>query len=179
MRINPRNPMEEPPGMSRFSVGIILAALFLSGAATGKPQTATTPSPSSSPLPHLSLTASDLIGLPRRTVTVTDETGQTASYSGVDLGALLAKNGAPNGAILRGRAIADYVIVRAADGYRSVFALCELDPAFTSKIVLLADQRNGAPMGTDVGPFRIVIPDEKRHARWVRKVIELDVMTVP
>ena len=164
--------------MKRFLVGVTLAALFFSGTATGNSQTST-PAPANSPLPRLSVTATLLIGLPRRTVTVTDETGQTASYSGVDLGALLAKNGAPNGATLRGRAVADYVVVKAADGYRAVFALCELDPAFTAKIVLLADQRNGAAMGSDVGPFRIVIPDEKRHARWVRKVTELDVVTAP
>ncbi len=60
-----------------------------------------------------------------------------------------------------------------ADGYRAVFALPELDPAYTDKIILLADKRDGKPMDAKEGPLRIVVPDEKRHARWVRQVTGL------
>jgi hypothetical protein len=91
--------------------------------------------------------------------------------------ALLAKNGAPSGPAIRGRAVADYVVVRASDGYRAVFPLCELDPRITDKIVLLADKRNGSPMGSDLGPFRVVVPDEKHQMRWVRNVTEIAVST--
>jgi hypothetical protein len=80
---------------------------------------------------------------------------------------------------LRGKAAADYVLVLASDGYRAVFALSGLDDAITDKVVLLADQRNGTPIGPDLGPFRIIVPDEKHHLRWVRKVVEIDVLSAP
>jgi hypothetical protein len=53
----------------------------------------------------------------------------------------------------------------------------ELDPRITDKIVLLADKRNGLPMGADLGPFRVVVPDEKHQVRWVRNVTEIAVLT--
>jgi hypothetical protein len=130
-------------------------------------------------LPPLTLTAAMFAGLPRRTVTVIEEKGDSVTYSGIDLGALLAKNGVPEGHALHGSAAADYVLVRAADGYRALFALPELDPAVTDKIVLLADLRNGAPLGPQLGPFRIVVPDEKRHLRWIHSAVEVDVVAAP
>jgi len=159
----------------------IACALFVVFCATvSGAQMTMSPAPSATgALPHLALSADLLAGLPRRTVTVTEEKGETAAYSGVDLGALLGKNGAPQGAALRGSAVADYALVRATDGYRAVFALAELDPTVSDKIVILADQRNGAPLSADLGPFRIIVPGEKHHVRWVRNVTEVDVLTAP
>jgi hypothetical protein len=54
--------------------------------------------------------------------------------------------------------------VEAADGYRVVIALPELDPAFTDKQILLAFLKDGKPLNDKEGPYRIVIPDEKRMA---------------
>jgi hypothetical protein len=71
---------------------------------------------------------------------------------------------------LRGSNMALYLLIEAADGYRVVFALPELAPGFTERVVLLADQRDGQPLSTTEGPLRLVVPDEKRHARWVRQV---------
>jgi hypothetical protein len=70
------------------------------------------------------------------------------------------------------------VMAKAADGYKVVFALAELDPAFSDKQVLLAFSRNGAVLDTKTGPLRIVIPDEKKHGRWIRQVTELEVVRV-
>jgi hypothetical protein len=55
-------------------------------------------------------------------------------------------------------------LVEAADGYRVVIALPEIDPAFTNKQILLAFLRDGKPLDQKEGPYRIVIPDEKRMA---------------
>ena len=68
-----------------------------------------------------------------------------------------------------------YLVVEAADGYRAVFALSELDPAFTDRVVLLADRRDGQPLSMRDGPLQVVVPGEKKHARWVRQVIRLRV----
>ena len=66
-------------------------------------------------------------------------------------------------------------IVEASDGYRAGFALAELDPAFTDRVILLADHRDGKALAAKEGPLQIIVPGEKKHARWVRQVIRLKV----
>jgi hypothetical protein len=68
-----------------------------------------------------------------------------------------------------------YLVVEAADGYRAVFALPELDPLFTDRVILLADRRDGKSLSEREGPLRIIVPGEKRPARWVRQVVALKV----
>jgi hypothetical protein len=172
--------------IAAFSLAAVSAAALSASVAaqavaqTVSPSAAPAPSPAAAPvvLPHLTLSPELLAGLPRTSVTAQDESGKSAIYSGVELDMLLAKNGAPHGEAIRGRAVADYVVVRASDGYRAVFALVELDARFTNKVVLVADQRDGAPLGAD-GPFRLVVPDEKHHARWVRNAVEIEVRSAP
>jgi DMSO/TMAO reductase YedYZ molybdopterin-dependent catalytic subunit len=60
-----------------------------------------------------------------------------------------------------------------------LFALPELDAAFTDRLVLLADRKNGEPLSSRDGPFQLVVPDEKRPARWVRQVRRIRVIQVP
>ena len=72
-----------------------------------------------------------------------------------------------------------YLLVDAADDYRVVFALPEVDPAFTERMVLLADHRDGQPLAVVEGPLRLVAPDEKRPARWVRQVRSCTVHRTP
>ena len=67
-------------------------------------------------------------------------------------------------------AVAGYVVVDAADGYQAVFAMAELDPALTDRVILLADRKGGQPLGAFEGPLRVIVPGEKRPARWVRQV---------
>ena len=45
-----------------------------------------------------------------------------------------------------------------------MIALPEIDPAFTTKPILLALLRDGKPLDEKEGPYRIVIPAEKRMA---------------
>jgi hypothetical protein len=77
---------------------------------------------------------------------------------------------------LKGKRLASCLLVEAADGYRVVFALPELDPAFTDKRVLLAFLKDGKALDDKEGPYRIVVPDEKRMARWVRQVTTLKIV---
>ena len=62
------------------------------------------------------------------------------------------------------------VVIEAVDGYRVVFSLAELDPALTDRIILVADSKDGQPLPSREGPFRIIVPGEKIPARWVRQV---------
>jgi hypothetical protein len=70
-----------------------------------------------------------------------------------------------------------YVLVKARDGYAAVFALPEFDAGFTDRVILLADRSQGQALGAVEGPFRLVVPGEKRRARWVRQVTDIEVMS--
>ena len=128
---------------------------------------------------HVAITAATLQGLPHITIPATDEHGHTAQYGGVALRDVLTQDGVPAGDALRGKALTRYVVVDAADGYRVVFSLAELDTAFTDRVVLIADSRDGAAFAAHEGPFRLIVPGEKREARWVRQVTAIDVEDAP
>ena len=51
-----------------------------------------------------------------------------------------------------------------------MFALAELDLELTDRVILLADTKDGQPLPPNEGSFRIIVPGEKRPARWVREV---------
>ena len=122
------------------------------------------------------LTASALAKLPRQSVKVPGRDGATLEYEGVPLVEVLKLAKVPVGEELRGRAIAPVaVIAEATDKAKAVYALSEIDPAFTDKLILLADKKDGKPLSADEGPYRIVVPTDKRHARWLRQVIKLEV----
>jgi Oxidoreductase molybdopterin binding domain len=93
-----------------------------------------------------------------------------ACSRGVALVELLQRAGVPLGKDLRGDRMVTYVVVGAADGYRVVFALPEIDPAFSDRLILLADRRDQQPLSAEEGPLRLIVPGEKRQARWVRQV---------
>jgi DMSO/TMAO reductase YedYZ molybdopterin-dependent catalytic subunit len=127
----------------------------------------------------LRLSAEDLAALPRQTVKTKDHKGVDATFEGVPLIEILKKAGARVGDKLRGGAMVDYLVVEATDGYRVVFALPELDPAFNDRVILLADRRDGRPMVDPEGPLRVVVPGEKKQARWVRQVTRLTLRRAP
>ena len=92
---------------------------------------------------------------------------------------LLGAVGAPAGEALRGKNLALYVRVSAADGYRAVFALAELDPDLRSDVPIVTASCNGNALDAKDGPFRLVVPGEKRPARWVRQVTAVDLLRAP
>ena len=127
---------------------------------------------------HLELSANDLAGFHRQTLSVTDEHGTRAEYAGVPVAEILRRAGAPLGKELRGPNMAMGVIARGSDGYRVLFSLMEFDPAFNDHDVLLADHRDGKLLDTREGPLRLIVAGDKRGARWVRGVIAFEVVRV-
>jgi DMSO/TMAO reductase YedYZ molybdopterin-dependent catalytic subunit len=121
----------------------------------------------------LKLTSADLGKLPRRTIRAKDHDGKESEYEGSPLIEVLKLVGVKFGEGLRGKNLALYLVVEASDGYRAVYALPELDPAYTDKVIMLVDKRDGKTLDAKEGPLRIVAPDEKMHARWVRQVTGL------
>lgn len=123
----------------------------------------------------LNVTTEDLKTMPRTRVEVQDE-GRTVLYEGVLVGELLKKAGAPLGPELRGNAIASYVLATASDGYQALFSLAELDPAFTSNDVIVADSIDGKPLFAYQGPLRLVAPKDSRGARSVRMLTNIELV---
>jgi hypothetical protein len=124
------------------------------------------------------LNRADLEALPHVKVTVSEHSSGSVSFEGVTLKSVLEKAGVTFGESMKGKRLADCLLVEAADGYRVVIAMPELDPAFSDKQVMLAFLRDGKPLSEKEGPYRVVIPDEKRMARWVRQVTTLKIVEV-
>src|SRR5215469_7145081 len=115
-------------------------------------------------LPHMKVTAS--------------EHSSPVLFEGVSLKSVLEKAGVTFGESIKGKRLSNCLLVEAADGYRVAIALPELDPAFTDKAIVLALLRDGKPLDEKEGPYRIVIPDEKRMARWIKQVTMLKIVDV-
>lgn len=124
----------------------------------------------------LKLSLSDLLKFPRRSVQAKDHDGKEHRYEGIELREILRQAGVKQGKELRGKALALFLLVEAADNYQAVFALPELDPEYTDRVVLLVDKQDSQPLSSAHGPFRIVVPDEKIFARWVRQVKSLTIL---
>jgi DMSO/TMAO reductase YedYZ molybdopterin-dependent catalytic subunit len=117
----------------------------------------------------MSLTLADLRDLPRQTITVMNEhEKKDETYQGVPLAEILKRAGVPQGSGLRGPALAISVRAEGADGYMVVFGLGELDSSIEDAGVLVADTLDGQPIPDKIGPLRLVVPHDKRPARWVR-----------
>ncbi len=127
---------------------------------------------------HLDLGLADIAAFQRQTIRVTDEKGNRVEYGGVPVAEILEKAGAPLGKELKGPNMALGLIASAADGYRVLFSLAEFDAAFSDRVIVLADRRDGKPLDTREGPLRFVVRGDKRHARWIRGVTTLEVLRV-
>ena len=106
---------------------------------------------------------------------VTEDRRLKTTFEGVELRNVLAAAGIRFGEPLKGKALAQVVLASARDGYQVAYAIAELDAAFTDRIVLVADQRDGKPLLPDTGPLQIVVIGEKRAARWIRQLTKLEV----
>jgi len=161
---------------------VLLFVLWVTSTALAQGATATKPvllTVNGEVATSLKLTADDLAKLPRIKVQAKDHDGKVSSFEGIELAEILKLAGVKFGEHLRGKDLALYLVVSASDSYKAVFALPELDHAFTDQTILLADRRDEKPLSEKEGPLRIVVPNEKRPARWVRQVTELTIRRAP
>jgi hypothetical protein len=158
-----------------FALAVTLASWSFTSAQTPAPAR---PTPGPPPAPfHLTINAATLAGLPRITISATDEAGHTNKYTGVSLHDLIVRAGAPTGEPVRGKAMLSYILVTASDNYHVLFTLPELDPSFTDHVAVIADSVDGVPF-KDAGPYRLIVPFDKRQARWVRSMTGVDLQNV-
>jgi DMSO/TMAO reductase YedYZ molybdopterin-dependent catalytic subunit len=125
------------------------------------------------------LGAQDLAKMPRVHVSAVAHDGKSHDYEGVELRQILANAGTPTGDALRGKEMSDYVLVEAEDGYRVVFSVAEIDPDFGNRQIVVADKVDGQALSPQDGPLRLVVPEDKRQARWVRMLTTLTIARAP
>jgi DMSO/TMAO reductase YedYZ molybdopterin-dependent catalytic subunit len=124
------------------------------------------------------LSLADLKNMPNRQTlkVVNPHSKKTEVYQGIPLEDLLRKAGVPHGEVLRGKSMATYVLAEATDNYRVVFSLAELDSGIGDARVIVADTLDGAPLGPNEGPLKLIAPHDKRPARWIRMLKSLTVL---
>ena len=175
--------MAEFAGNSLTSRGVVLWGMMMLGAAPVAAAAQAEPACTLSiggavPTPRI-VTASDLAALPRIRGWLPDHDRPPVEYEGVSLAEVLGLAGVTLN--LRGPRLAQYLLATAtaADGYRVVYALAELDSSLSVHPVVLQDRKNGTPLDAHEGPCRIVVPDARRPARSIRQVTSLEVRTAP
>jgi hypothetical protein len=123
------------------------------------------------------LNAANFAGMKQLTVKVTANDGREHTYSGVSLYDILTQADAIPNKQLRGKSLTKYVLISAADGYQVVIALPEVDPAFTDKTIILANKEDGEDLAANFGPYRLIVPGDKKPARSAMRVVAIDVLT--
>jgi Oxidoreductase molybdopterin binding domain len=113
---------------------------------------------------------SDIAKLTHKTIKVKGSGSRPSIYSGVPLKEVLELAGAVFSVERKQANLGSIVVVESVDAPSAIFAMAELDSALTSKQILLADSKEGKPLAIPEGPFRIIVPDEKEPARWVKQV---------
>lgn len=110
-------------------------------------------------------------------VKVTDHDGKEHEYSGIPLYDIITNAEAVPDNQLKGKALTKFLLVTAADGYQVVISLAEIDPAYTDRVILLANREDGEDLPANFGPFRLIVPGDKRPARSAMRVISMSVLT--
>ncbi|HET6247092.1 MAG TPA: molybdopterin-dependent oxidoreductase [Tepidisphaeraceae bacterium] len=170
--------------MPRLRLGIVLLLCAL-----GKPANAAPPAPGATTRPagtllqisgevaHVeNLTADALAAMTHEELKVKDREGKEVVDSGVAMDTLLSAAGVSLGTGHGPNpALSMYVIVEAADGYKCVFSVAELDEKLTGRKIILVDRHDGKPLDAKEGPLRLIVPHDSRPVRWVRQVVTIHV----
>jgi len=123
-----------------------------------------------------SISAKDWAAMPHQALTVTNpHTKRQETYEGVLLRRLLDEVGVAAGEKIHGAELRNYIVVVAKDGYAAVLALADVDPSLRKNQIIVADKLDGQPLDEKHGPLQVVVPEDERHARWVRMVTKITV----
>lgn len=125
----------------------------------------------------VSLSAAQLASLPRVQGRATAH-GNSFTYEGSDLRAVLRLAGITPVDSLRGAQLRRVVIFVGADGYSALIALSDLDASIGGRRGILVDREDGKPLHAERGPRRVIIEGDQRPSRWVRQVVRVEVRDV-
>lgn len=160
--------------MSRLFLGLILPFIH---AVASVPRSAVDGSLSVSGdgVKAVTMTVDDLAKLEHVRVKVREKDGSDSAYEGALVFDVLKKAGLRMGDH-PGKAMSAYAAVSASDDYQVVFGLGELAPQISGRTIVLAYRMNGKPLGTGVGPFRVVVAEDKARARSIRMVTQIELV---
>jgi DMSO/TMAO reductase YedYZ molybdopterin-dependent catalytic subunit len=159
--------------MKKITASVLLFCIIISGFGQDLGPTSTV---RGEVLRPLSISVKQLVAMKTTEVNGKDRDGKERTFKGVMLWVLLDSAGVTLGKDLRGENLAKYVLVKASDGYKVVFSLPEVDPEFSDKTILLAYEADGKPLAAHEGPFRLVVPQDKKHARWIRQLKSIEII---
>jgi hypothetical protein len=97
------------------------------------------------------------------------------TFSCVPMKTVLATVQAPTGENLGGAGVSLVLLASARDNYHAAFTLAELDESIGDKPVFVCDKQDGESLSASDGPVRLVVPSDKRPARWVRMLTNLEI----
>ena len=117
-----------------------------------------------------SFTLAALREMPALEVTATGHHDEQVVYTGVLLRSVLSAAAVTPSDSLRGKALLQYLVAEARDGYRAALTLAEADTSYRSDRVIVAYEANGAPLNEEVGPLQLIVEADRRHRRWVRQL---------
>jgi len=100
------------------------------------------------------------------------------TFSCVPLKTVLAALQAPSGEALRGAGMSLVLLASGKDNYQAAFSLAEIDESIGNKPVFVCDKQDGQTLSATDGPVRLVVPSDKRPARWVRMLTSLQIARV-
>ncbi len=126
-------------------------------------------------------TRNELERLPRQSAAARLRDGAPFNVNGVSVTTLLREAGLDLSERLGGGQVVRHALVaRAADGYRAVFGLAEVDPHFAHPPVIVNwANADGSALEPRVGPLQLIATGESRPGRWVRQLISLEVKAMP
>jgi hypothetical protein len=109
----------------------------------------------------------------------------TDTYTGVSIWNLVQDSGVLTDSSIKNDILNFVVVATGSDGYRAVFSMGEIDPAFGNQqdIVAYADTgnqlgTNSAGMNNPDGALRIIVPGDAAGGRYVSNLTSLEVVNV-
>jgi hypothetical protein len=105
----------------------------------------------------------------------------TDTYTGIKLWDLLTDAGGVTVTNAKNDILSKYVVATGSDGYKAVFSLGEIAPAFGAQPITVAYSDTGeqlGPHGSD-GLSRMVVPGDHAGGRHVSDLVSLDVKSLP
>lgn len=104
---------------------------------------------------------------------VPEHTHQKSRYRCVNVVNVLSGAGLKLSEMTRQQKMKSRVVVSGSDGYEVAYAWGEVDPEYANDPAMLCYQRDGHSLTDHEGELRMIARKDKKHARWVRQVINI------
>jgi len=127
-----------------------------------------------------SFTRAQLDAIPAERAPARLRDGEPFTVTGVSVTTLLKLCGLDlNQNLGGGKVVGHALVARAADDYRAVFGLAEVDPHFGHAPLMVSwTNADGSALSEKAGPVQLISTGESRPGRWVRQLQSLEVKSL-